>query len=268
MALATCRECGAEVSTRAKYCPRCGVSKPVRSGSLTFLYGLVILVALVIALGQYDGKKTAGPSSNSSAVEKEQFLLQHSDDPKALEDRFDVDAQSTCSVGADDYLKSIAQYDFKWDNDATGFFGAKFDKVGLTSPGSDMLTLISTRAKLSNVFGAFAPIKFYCLYNARTGSLVRYSQTNPADDVSTTSENSPPEVTSDNKSVGDISRSDKVGSGNHVASSPNSTPMPNSAQDNNVSSKRPEADNQLGKNAFDYSNRNTETPAANGITTT
>jgi hypothetical protein len=36
LALVTCRECGAEVSDQAPACPRCGVSSPSGSATLTF----------------------------------------------------------------------------------------------------------------------------------------------------------------------------------------------------------------------------------------
>ena len=83
-----------------------------------------------------------------------------------------------------------------------------------------------------------------------------------------TSEASPPEVTSDYKSIRDISRSDEVGSRNSVASTQKGSTMPNSDQVNHADRNGPDADDQSEKNAYNSSNMNTETPASNGITIT
>lgn len=104
-----------------------------------------------------------------------EFITAHADDPIALQDKFSIEADSACSAGADDYLRSIAQYDFAWDDDAKGWLVSKFDKVSRTSPGGGLVTLISTKAKLANGFGAFSQIRLYCLYDAKSAKALRYS---------------------------------------------------------------------------------------------
>ena len=106
--------------------------------------------------------------------------------PKALDHKFSDSAQAACGAGADDYLRSIASNDFAWDSDAQGFFGAKFDKISTRSAGPGLLTLFSTRAKLSNAFGAFQHVTFYCLYDVSKNAVVHYSQNDPADDLPST----------------------------------------------------------------------------------
>lgn len=108
-----------------------------------------------------------------------EWFRQHGDDPEAIDKRFGSRAQSACEEGADQFLRRIAAHDFAWDRDAEGFFGDKFDKYGVKSVGNGLITLITDRAKLSNGFGAFTHITFYCLYDAKIDKVVRYSQDDP-----------------------------------------------------------------------------------------
>lgn len=180
MALVNCRECGTSVSSKARSCPHCGISKPARSKAELALPA-VGLVAGLLAIAMCSGKPTTvGTDANPSDAE---WLLQYGGDPKALDDRFSDKAQAACSVGADDFLRSIAAHDFAWDSETDGWLGVKFNKFGTHSAGSGLLTLISDRAKLSNGFGAFTHINLYCLYDAKSGKVVRFSQSDPASDV-------------------------------------------------------------------------------------
>jgi hypothetical protein len=122
---------------------------------------------------------SCSPPTDHSA-EDAQFITQHGGDPKALDDRFSTDAQIACSDGADDFLRSIAAHEFKWSDDAKGFTGDKFDKISTVSAGPGLLTLVSDRALLSNGFGAFDPVTFYCLYDAKAKKALRYSQDDPS----------------------------------------------------------------------------------------
>ena len=64
MAIAKCRECGAEVSDQAKTCPKCGVSAPVKKTSL-----FVKLIAGVIGIavvGNIVGALVGGSAPRSS----------------------------------------------------------------------------------------------------------------------------------------------------------------------------------------------------------
>lgn len=122
------------------------------------------------------------PNNQSSDAQRQQLLQMYGADPKSLDKYFGSEAQVACASRADDYLRQIAKYDFAWDKDAEGLLGVKFDKISTTSAGSGMLTLLSTRAKLSNVFGAFQHTDLYCLYNVSSKEVVRFSLYDPAVD--------------------------------------------------------------------------------------
>jgi hypothetical protein len=96
----------------------------------------------------------------------------------AMDKKFGSDAGIACAFRADDYLRSIARYDFAWDDDAKGY-SDKFTKYSIKSPGIGMMTIVSDKAKLSNGFGAFEHITIYCLYNAATDEVVRFSDHDP-----------------------------------------------------------------------------------------
>ena len=117
------------------------------------------------------------PSTDNNA--DAQFIAQHGGDPKALDDRFSTDIKIACSDGAGDYLRSIAAHEFKWSDDAKGFTGDKFDKFSKLSAGPGLISEVSDRALLSNGFGAFDPVTFYCLYDTKAKKVVRYSQDDP-----------------------------------------------------------------------------------------
>jgi hypothetical protein len=126
----------------------------------------------------------------SAGSQRTQFLQAHGNDPEALDKEFGTEAQVACSVGVDDYLREVAQYDFAWDKDAEGFLGVKFDKLSTASAGTGMLTLLTKRAKLSNGFGAFQHTDVYCLYNVASQEVARFSLYDPALDIPTPAEQS------------------------------------------------------------------------------
>ncbi len=81
----------------------------------------------------------------ASAAKREQFISAHGHDPAALEQEYGHEAEAACSVRVDDYLRTIAKYDFAWDENAQGILGTKFDKIVTKSPGLGMLAMKTTR---------------------------------------------------------------------------------------------------------------------------
>ena len=68
MALVTCRECGAEVSSEAKTCPHCGIKSPRDSGGGFWVWCFVIL-AFLYTFGTLKNTNTVkSPSSPTKVV--------------------------------------------------------------------------------------------------------------------------------------------------------------------------------------------------------
>lgn len=108
--------------------------------------------------------KTRAPAVSHPTVEE-------LSDSKYLEERYGAEAESLCEVGADDYLRSVAKWDFAWDE------GDKDDRFTqyrtyVKSPG--VLTNISHKAKLQNGFGAYKHIVLTCDYDTQSGKVIEY----------------------------------------------------------------------------------------------
>lgn len=83
----------------------------------------------------------------------------------SLDEKYDIDAVSHCSVEADDYLRSVAKYDFKWQD--TGWFEQKFDSYLKVVPSPGVLVMVSDKAMLQNGFGAYQRVELRCAYDTQ-----------------------------------------------------------------------------------------------------
>lgn len=95
-------------------------------------------------------------------------------DPKAMDEKYGNQAQAACSAGAEDYLRQTTKYEFKWDDDARGFMGVKFDKVATPTDTAGVLDLISTRLLIQNGLGAFGRDQISCQYDTQADKVLEY----------------------------------------------------------------------------------------------
>jgi|26BtaG_2_1085354.scaffolds.fasta_scaffold00066_30 RNA polymerase subunit RPABC4/transcription elongation factor Spt4 len=67
MALVKCKECGSEVSTKAKVCPKCGAKAPKKTSMFTWLVLVVILVSVynVMTSGPSNTARSSGSASKA-----------------------------------------------------------------------------------------------------------------------------------------------------------------------------------------------------------
>jgi hypothetical protein len=108
-------------------------------------------------------------SSSASPVPDSPEVL---NDSSALDNKYEIAADVDCSSGADDYLRSVAKFDFKWDD--TGWLETKFDKYLQTVREPGVLTVISNKAKLQNGFGAFQHVELFCDYDTQNKKVLEY----------------------------------------------------------------------------------------------
>jgi hypothetical protein len=113
------------------------------------------IIALVFAIWH------SGSAPQGKANVPTQADLQNA---QYLSDKYGVAAEAYCPVAADNYLRTVAKYDFAWDE---GEQYGRFDHtLGLVDhPG--VLTLYSEKAKLQNGFGAYTHIVLYCYYDTQ-----------------------------------------------------------------------------------------------------
>jgi len=96
---------------------------------------------------------------------------------QALDEQYDADATVYCASGADDYLRSVAKYEFKWED--TGWLDTKFDKYLKQVEAPGVLVLVSDKAELQNGFGAYQRIELWCSYDTQAKKVLSYAiQTN------------------------------------------------------------------------------------------
>jgi hypothetical protein len=81
-------------------------------------------------------------------------------------------AALSCSIGADNFLRSIAKYSFKWDE--TGWLEAKFDSYYSRITTSGVITYTSNKVSLQNGFGAYQRITLACDYNFLEKKVINY----------------------------------------------------------------------------------------------
>lgn len=91
----------------------------------------------------------------------------------ALHEKYGINAADACAGGADDYIRSIAPHRYHWVD--TGPLNPLFDRYSpkLAAPG--VLTMISSKAAISDGFGNFKPIDLYCNYDTQSQEVLSYS---------------------------------------------------------------------------------------------
>jgi hypothetical protein len=83
----------------------------------------------------------------------------------SLDQKYGIDASSHSEVEADDYLKSVTNYEYKWED--TGWLGQKFDKYVKDVPAPGVLVMVSSHVMLQNGFGAFQRVELQCAYDSQ-----------------------------------------------------------------------------------------------------
>lgn len=145
----------------------------------TFLIFAGFIVLLVWAGNSGSGnnsRSSSNPQNASTDAANPQQPKETTPPPSAaqlssaqyLDDKYGIGGVSHCDVEADDYLRSIAKYDYAWDK--TGFLETKFDHI-LTHV---KLTFVSQKAKLQNGFGAFQHITLYCDYDTQSEKVLGF----------------------------------------------------------------------------------------------
>lgn len=92
---------------------------------------------------------------------------------QALDAHYGLQAAERCSAGADDYIRSITSHRFHWEQSET--LVPRFSQFRPTVSSPGVLTMITTRASVSNGFGIFNPITVYCNYDTQSEEVLSYA---------------------------------------------------------------------------------------------
>lgn len=144
-----------------------------------FLKRLLVIGIAVMGVGfLWHAAGTSTDKTSPSPIEDSKtFTTPHNPDSDHLLDSAYLEkwhgemARIKCSDGADDYLRSIAKYDFAWD-DQDSKFPQYFEQI--QDPG--VLVMISRKAKLQNGFGAYKHIIVTCDYDTQADKVIKYGQ--------------------------------------------------------------------------------------------
>jgi hypothetical protein len=109
---------------------------------------------------------------NSNLNDKQAATAIDLNNAPALDSRYGTDATAECGIRADEYLRSVSRYDFKWDD--VGFLGSKFDKYLEETSKPGVLTLASNKAAIQNAFGAYQRITIFCDFDTQAGRVLEY----------------------------------------------------------------------------------------------
>jgi hypothetical protein len=133
MALVKCKECGKEISSVATACPHCGKpaakqTTPAAKGCLTIIVVIAVLAWVGHCSGSGDVKPEAAttapagpapadtptatvPNTPAPAIANDEAIL---NDAEALDAKFGTEAFLRCGSDADDYLRGVSKFAFKW----------------------------------------------------------------------------------------------------------------------------------------------------------
>jgi|SRR5579872_5746817 len=120
---------------------------------------------------------TAASASRSAAVADSS--APNLSDARALDDKYSTPAVAACGAYADDYIKDQVHYDYKWDPDASGFFGVRFEKFRNSVDQPGVLTLVSDRLLIQNPYGAYERSMITCRYNTQTEKVLGFELIQP-----------------------------------------------------------------------------------------
>jgi hypothetical protein len=109
-------------------------------------------------------------SVSSAAPQKDTSALL--EDPQALHDKYGAIAASGCSRSADEYVKSVARYEYKWED--VGMFDEKFNQYSTVYVAPGVTTSKSNKLLLQNGFGAFEREELFCNYDTQEKKVLRY----------------------------------------------------------------------------------------------
>lgn len=156
MALIKCKECGNEVSTEAKTCPKCGARVKPSSGCLPALAyfggGIVVLLLVLAAIGNLVGPPASACASDWTKCADNADLVNHYDGWTSVQSRCEIAAEGEARYGTP-----------KWPM-------LPFETF---LPGNDYVqkgvaVAIENGAQFQNGFGAMVHAKVTCVYDLNT----------------------------------------------------------------------------------------------------
>ncbi len=93
---------------------------------------------------------------------------------QALYGKYGLTAALRCAAGADEYIRSVTQHRFHWEDEGNGLV-PRFSGFSSRLIDTGVLTLSSDKVRVSNGFGVSNPMRVYCNYDTQTGEVISYA---------------------------------------------------------------------------------------------
>jgi hypothetical protein len=132
-------------------------------------FGKVVAIVFVLIFLASLANHRDGSSSASSPPQAPLDL----NSSKSLDENYGTKAAVACSVYADDYLRKVSKYTFKWDE--VGFLDQKFDQHLVRTDKPGVLIMSSNKVALQNGFGAYQRAELHCDYDTQADKVVSYA---------------------------------------------------------------------------------------------
>jgi len=166
MAMTKCKECGQDVSTKAKTCPNCGVRDPAL-GTKEMLSGCLLLVLIGVGVVWF----LASGGDESATTESSPATVPDAECKKDLA-CWGEKHLTRASVKCDEFVERLASYDFEWTD---GWAEPKFSHYRWEDQEEGFVTYIGDKIKFSNGYGAFQNHIYYCDYDPEMESVLHVS---------------------------------------------------------------------------------------------
>lgn len=172
MALKPCRECKSKVSSKAKTCPACGISNPVRSAARWVWIMLFAVVIFIVFSPKNDGsnRKVVTPEEQASidyqrACSKDYKSCKDNSDIINLNETIRTKSAAACQIAAE--KEAVSEVD--WG----GFLSPNFSafRPGDSGIKEDRIVVIDDVAMYTNQFGAKMKRETICLFNLKTNEV-------------------------------------------------------------------------------------------------
>lgn len=160
MALIECKECGAEVSNKAKACPHCGAQvrrDGVGCGSLLLILFVVVFLAAVVGEDERPPAVDGGDEPVEAVCESDSCLA----------DKYMIDAVVACKRP----IQNLSKYQFEW---LDGWSVPMFSKYRVSRDDGVVIMYFGDALKFQNGFGAWSNILYMCQYDTASGAVVDY----------------------------------------------------------------------------------------------
>lgn len=140
--------------------------------TLVVMFSLLVFIGVMAKLSNKEVK--ANETKPDSVAQPEKAVKPTAEqlmDKQYLADNYEIESWSACSNKADAFLKSVAAYDFQWDDKLTE---SKFVILNIPTRAPGIMILASDKLKLQNGFGAWSRKSLVCVYDTQNNVVLGY----------------------------------------------------------------------------------------------